>query len=196
MSSILDFIKRSMLLSSIDRCSNTPHLKPYPVAVHSYYLALFAMMFADMENKRLEKYDTRGRYYDTSEVVKRALLHDLEESETGDFLFPIHNMSPELRRILEKVRRYCVDNIVFKELPSGVRDHYIRLWKNSKDETIEGRLIAAMDKFEILIFAIRELDMGNTLFRDMYESAKEILKRDFDIPSVTEAVEEIERLYG
>lgn len=195
--SILPFINRSLRLSLIDRCSNTPHVNPYPVASHSYYVALFAMMFADIENERLRNdLERMHPLYDTSEVIKRALLHDLEESETGDILFPVHNMSPPLRRQLEKVRVYVVDNIVFEELPSEVRKYYIRLWRTSKDETMEGVLIAAMDKFEILVFATREIDMGNTLFREVYESAKKILKRDFKIPSVLDTVFEIESIYG
>ena len=200
---ILDFLKRTQALCYIERCSNTPHIRSYSVAQHSYYIALYTMLFADLENDRMrekgERLFGKERYYslyDTSEVIKKALLHDLEETITGDILYPVHSSNVNFKKTLEQVRKKCVDEEVFKELPKKVREYYIRLWKTSKDSTKEGILVACMDKFEILIFAIQELDMGNQAFRVLYTNAISIIEKEFNIPSVNEALVEIRSNYG
>ena len=201
--SILDFLRRTQALCYIERCSNTPHIRPYSVAQHSFYIALYAMLFADIENERIreELWNDKIFYegnvlYDTSEVIKKALIHDLEESLTGDILYPVHHENKSFKETLDKVREKCVDQEVFKELPQNVRKYYIRLWKTSKDTTKEGILVACMDKFEILMFAIQELDMGNQAFRVIYNNAISIIEREFSIPSVNEILVSIRSNYG
>ena len=199
--SILDFLRRTQALCYIERCSNTPHIRPYSVAQHSFYIALYAMLFADIENERIRENEIMGmdyvsNLYDTSEVIKKALIHDLEESLTGDILYPVHHENKSFKEILDKVRNKCVNEEVFKELPKNVRKYYIRLWKTSKDTTKEGILVACMDKFEILMFAIQELDMGNQAFRIIYNNAVSIIEKEFSIRSVNEVLKDIVLKYG
>ena len=145
--SIADFIFRVRLLDSIDRCSNTPHIKKYPVSTHSFYTALYSMMFADIENER----ESNTTYYDTSEVIKKALLHDIEETITGDILYPIKHNNNEITTKLKDIAIQCIENEVFKGLPDAVKVYYINLWKASKDSSIEGQLVAAVEAFHRFI---------------------------------------------
>ena len=148
------------------------------------------MIFVDIENIK-----NCGILYNDSLVIRKALIHDLEESETGDILYPLHHMNKEFKEKLDKVRDLCVENIVFEELPD-LKDSYIRLWKRSKDKSREGHLVAMMDKFEILMFSLKELSMGNESFRNIYENAKNILKSECRIQSVRDVLSEIEEMYG
>ena len=193
----LSFFKRSRRLSFIDRCSNIPHIKLYPVSDHSFYITLYTMIFADLENERLRDSNlTMGGFYNISEAVQKALVHDLEEAETGDILYPLHNEFTEFKKDLDAAREKCVDHVLFSELPLNVRKRYIKLWNESKDDSKEGQLVACMDKFEILMFAITELDMGNQAIKNLYENATSIILRKFNIPSVLEVVNEIRTIYG
>ena len=198
---ILDFLRRTQALCYIERCSNTLHIRPYSVAQHSFYIALYAMIFADIENERIHENEVMGmdyvsNLYDTSEVMKKALLHDIEESLTGDILYPVHHDNKSFKETLDKVRDKCVNEEVFKELPKNVRKYYIKLWRTSKDTSKEGILVACMDKFEILMFAIQELDMGNQAFRVIYNNAISIIEKEFNIPSVNEVLRDIESKYS
>ena len=198
---ILNFLRRTQALCYIERCSNTPHIRPYSVAQHSFYIALYAMIFADIENERIRENEVMGmdyvsNLYDTSEVMKKALLHDIEESLTGDILYPVHHDNKSFKETLDKVRDKCVNEEVFKELPKNVRKYYIKLWRTSKDTSKEGILVACMDKFEILMFAIQELDMGNQAFRVIYNNAISIIEKEFNIPSVNEVLRDIESKYS
>lgn len=188
MNNILNFLKRARRLSSIDRCSNISHIKPYSVSDHSFYIAFYSMVFADLENDR-------GENYDTSEVIKKALLHDIEESETGDILFPLHHAYPGFKEKLDEIRNEVVRSVVFKELPVNVRNYYNILWKGSKDFSKEGRLVACMDKFEILMYSVSEMDIGNSSMHPIYKTAKKIINEEFNIPSVHEVIASLEFIY-
>jgi len=202
---ILNFLKRVRRLSLIERCSNIPHIKSYPVSDHSFYVTLYAMIFADIENERIKREFGEAEgiellsgsdlLYNVSKVIRKSLIHDLEESETGDILYPLHNESPEFKKYLDFVRDKCVDQTLFSELPQKIRKQYIKLWKTSKDDSKEGILVACMDKFEILMFAANELDMGNLAISDLYLNAIEIILKDFSILSVLGVVEEMKNAY-
>ena len=94
---MFDFFDRMQKLRYIDRCSNTAHIKPYSVAQHSFYTALYALTFAQIENERAGGDDL----YNIGVLLQKALLHDLEESETGDILYPVHNENPEFKDRLD-----------------------------------------------------------------------------------------------
>jgi len=183
-----DFLLRSRNLDSIERCSNTPHISRYPVSTHTFYTALYSMVFADIENAR-----SSSKIYDTSEVVKKALLHDMEETVTGDILYPVkHGGSNDIRNMFKEIATKCVDDQVFNGLPEEIKEYYIDLWKTGKDETPEGELVSAVDKFEILIYAVIEFNLGNKNFKDMAITAsKIILDNHGSIKSLCEEVKYI-----
>ena len=108
MEKYLEMFKRFRNLSNIDRCNQVPKIKFYSVAEHSYYCALLAMIFCDLialhDNKILNK----------EEILKKALLHDLEESITGDILYPTHNLNVDFKKELESVRYMTVNEELFK----------------------------------------------------------------------------------
>ena len=198
MKSKLAFFDRVQKLREIDRCSNTPHIKPYSVAQHSFYVTLYALVFAHIENERIttERRGADDHYYNVELVLQKALVHDLEESETGDILFPLHSENPEFKDKLDFIRNKCVEDKVFKELPELTKELLIRLWKTSKDNSTEGNLVACMDKFEILMYAVSEVQLGNNSFHEIYRNAIHIITTKFKIPSVLGVVEEIRAVYG
>ena len=189
---MLSFLDRVQKLRWIERCSNTQHIKPYSVAQHSFYISLYGLIFACLENERKEDV-----FYDLGLVVQKGIVHDLEECETGDILFPIHNDYPEFKEKLDFIRRKCIDNEVFKELPFVSRTRLQYLWQSAKDNSPEGKMIACMDKFEILMYAIGELDIGNMSMIPIYTTAIKIIKEQFpQIKSVMDVIDEIEIIYG
>ena len=191
MKQILSFLIKTRNLSQIERCSNTPHIRPYSVAEHSFYICLYTMLFADLENQR-----NTSITYDTKTAIQKALIHDLEESITGDILYPIKRENARLEPVLDSVIEDCVNEELFKELPKVIQKSYIGLWMNSKDVTIEGQLVAAMDKFEIMIYSLFELQIGNNMFKKMFKKAIEIIRKNHKaISSLQEAVDEIEKTF-
>jgi len=186
MTEFLKFIMDIRRLEGIERCSNTPHIHKSYVSSHSYYVALYSMLFADIENSNINCHT-----YDTSEVIKKALIHDLEESITGDILYPFKKsnevyLKPKIQKI---VKEKLFDGIPDK----AVKIYYKKLWNNSKDDTKEGMMVAAMDKFEILIYSLTELFLGNKQFVLIYKTALNIIRNKFQmISSLQNLLDEIE----
>ena len=72
----IDFFKTSANLKKIHRQGWVDKLSlnnPESVADHSYSMAVMGMVLSDLEN------------YDSEKILKMILLHDLAESEIGDY---------------------------------------------------------------------------------------------------------------
>ena len=52
-----------------------------------------------------------GELYDLTKVLRKGLLHDLEESETGDILYTAHNRSEEFKKKLDELKSFLSSNI-------------------------------------------------------------------------------------
>ena len=73
---ILDFFKTAVNLKNISRQGWMDKLSlkhPESVADHSYSMAIMGMIISDLEN------------YNSEKMLKMILLHDLAESEIGDY---------------------------------------------------------------------------------------------------------------
>ena len=180
----LPFIKRTRRLASIERCSNTAHIQHYSVAQHSFFISFYTKLFADLENNLVNE-DSK---INTLKAIEMALVHDLEECVTGDLLYPFkhsiglsENKKKRLSTAINEVIDTHVNEELFKELPDVIKRSYIRLWNGSKKNGNEGFLVEAMDKFEILIFALEEMDMGNMQMKPIYVTAMKILLSQYQI---------------
>jgi len=180
METLAKFLRKIRRLSYLERCSNTLHIQRYPVAEHTFYTAFLTMLFADLENRRWLIEEGVVEYYNAEKALRKALIHDLEESITGDILYPIKNEDKEFSHVIKAIIGNIVDRELFEELPRHIREMYERLWHESKDESREGKLISAMDKLEILLYADSEISLGNHSLNIIHEKAKEILLRDFE----------------
>ena len=183
----LPFIKRTRRLAAIERCSNTPHIQNYSVAQHSFFISLYTKLFADLENNLENKKGEQGSL-DVLKAIEMAMVHDLEECVTGDLLYPFkhgvgldNKMRKQLSVSIDHVVSTHVDKELFRELPDTIKRSYIRLWNGSKKNGNEGFLVEAMDKFEILIFALEEMDMGNMQMKPIYMTAMTILLSQYQI---------------
>jgi 5'-deoxynucleotidase YfbR-like HD superfamily hydrolase len=191
-SQLAKFLKKTRRLSYIERCSNVLHIQRYDVAEHSYYTALMAMLIADIENSLC----TTSPDYNMEFLLRKAIIHDLEEMETGDILYPVkHNSRSSMQ--LKSAIEDCVDTEVFDELPQDLKAYYCKLWHSAKDNSKEGRLIEAIDKLELLMFSISEIELGNKSLLVIYKTAKNILRKEFEnIITIQELLNHIEEEHG
>lgn len=189
---LLAFLKRQRVLANIDRCNQSSKIKVYNVAEHCYFSVFFGMVLCDLINRQTTPPEKR---LNVEEVLRRLIIHDVEEAITGDILYPLHNNYPELGRILDDVRNDVVENQVFEELPKDLKEFYIRLWKSTKDDTPEGHFVKVIDKFELLMFAIHEMEIGNAGFREIFFEAMSILKDECEFEPIKELVSILEHSY-
>jgi putative hydrolase of HD superfamily len=135
--------------------------RPESVADHSYATAIMAMVFSDIYKLDGEK------------IIKMALIHDLAESITGDFI--PGEISKENKIILE------TDTIkeIFSSLPQSLSEEYNQLWNEYlQSETKESSLLHEIDKLEMAIQAAKYSSEGfsNEKLVLFLDSAKKEIK--------------------
>ena len=128
------------------------------MADHSYATAMLAL------------FEGERRGWNVETLLKLALLHDLEESITGD-------LTPEdkKRRGLARVRHE--QSLAIGELllafPVRSRASYRKLWTDLRlSRTREAKLVHQLDKIELALQARQYSRQTKTAVTDFYQSAR------------------------
>ena len=134
---------------------------PESVADHSYGTAIMAMVLSDSQKLNTEK------------ILKMALLHDLAESITGDF------MPEEISRENKKIAEDDAMKEIFSKLPNNLAIQYEKIWQEFTHAiTKESILLHEIDKLEMAIQAAKYSSEGfsNEKLGLFVESAKKEIK--------------------
>lgn len=138
-------------VSHVNRYSSFPVLRKENVAEHSFWVALLSLSIADDLGLTLEE-----RFL----VVSRALVHDIDESITGDFIRSIKHSDPELLSRLDAVSGKVVSD--FDDL---LGTQYLERWDNAKEPGLLGDIVRLVDFAVVLAYLIEEERMGNRLLK-------------------------------
>ena len=158
-----DFLKEERKLDKVIRFSAQMRIKDESVSEHSFHVALYAMILADLEEKIFKNKVNKEK------LLKTALLHDLEECLTGDIIYDFKHTNESLTREIKRMSQKFFENLM-KNFPEKVAKEYIALWTTAKDKKkIEGKIIEAADKLEGLIYALNEFSLGNKGFKKIIE---------------------------
>lgn len=156
------------------------------VAQHSYLTALYAMILADLEKRR-------GRRVDVEKLLRMALIHDAEESRTGDIHHPFKHQDPDFTKTIDD-RALQWFNDLMSSLPDSMAHTYIELRKTQQGYSTETVLLKAADKLEALLWAYEEYLLGNQHVRDAKIVEDILSKLDrIRLPSVKALVAETRR---
>jgi 5'-deoxynucleotidase YfbR-like HD superfamily hydrolase len=156
------------------------------VAQHSYLTALYAMILADLERRR-------GRRVDVEKLLRMALLHDAEESRTGDIHHPFKHQDPAFTKTINDRALQWFSNLMLN-LPDTLAHDYIDLRKAEEGRSTEAVLVRAADKLEALLWAYEEYLLGNEHVRKAKIVEDILSKLDrIRIPSVKVVVAETRR---
>ncbi|WP_316505123.1 HD domain-containing protein [Nitrosopumilus sp.] len=156
----LKFFKTAANLKTVQRQGWVKKLSitnPESVADHSYSMALMSMVISDSE------------HYNSEKVLKMVLLHDLAESEIGDF-------TPKQ---IKKERKDRIENNAFNKiiqtLPDSLKLQYLQIWKEyQQGSSIESKLVHQIDKLEMALQAKIYQKTGYPIehLESFFESAK------------------------
>ena len=157
---ILDFFKTAVNLKKIQRQGWIDKLSmgnPESVADHSYSMAMMGMVISDMEN------------YNSEKILKMILLHDLAESEIGDY-------TPGQ---IDLERKNKIENTAFlkilKGLPESITSQYQNIWKEyQENQSPESQLVHQLDRLEMTLQAktYEKEGFSKERLEAFYESAK------------------------
>ena len=167
-------------VAHIQRFNTTPILIRENVAEHSYFVAFYSMLLCEYVRQF-------GFEPDVEKTLKRALMHDVEEIISGDIITTFKYKNEEFRSLLETLNEGSMDEIL-KSLPTELSDNLKDLWKNSKDDSIEGLIVKASDKLSLVTYCMEQINIGNKYMEPIFYRAVKMLK-DLNTPWVTELVD-------
>ncbi|WP_072153017.1 YfbR-like 5'-deoxynucleotidase [Weissella viridescens] len=173
-------------LEMISRAPGYFKYQPHSVAAHSWKVTQAAQFLGDVEEQAGNTVDWRMLY-------EKALNHDISERFIGDIRTPVKYASTELREMLANVETSLSDNFVETEIPTELQDVYKRRLHEGKDDSLEGRILSAADKIDLLYEAYGELQKGNPepVFLDIYKESLETIFAFRDMPSVAYFIKEV-----
>jgi 5'-deoxynucleotidase YfbR-like HD superfamily hydrolase len=153
---------REMLLGETDRMryvvrfGNCRKIHFESVAEHSYFVAFYSMLIA-------EHLRTLGASVNIEELLKRCLLHDLEECRSGDFPRNFKHSNSEIKKFLDQAGEKAFEQVVLPMVcgdPEAL-EHLKDAWIDSKDATLEGRILEFADFLGCLAYLWFEFKAGN-----------------------------------
>jgi len=167
---ILDFLKTAINLKKIHRQGWIDKLSitnPESVADHSYSMAIMGMIISDLEN------------YNSEKIIKMILLHDLAESEIGDYTpgeIPIEKKNELENKAFLKI---------LENLPDSIKSQYLSIWKEyQENNSSESQMVHQLDKLEMALQAKTYQTDGHS--KEKLESFFESTKNDIINPKLKE----------
>ncbi|MED4967861.1 MULTISPECIES: HD domain-containing protein [Heyndrickxia] len=166
-------------LEKIYRCPGKFKFQEHSVAAHSFKVAKIAQFFGHVEEKAGNKVDWRALY-------QKALNHDYPELFTGDIKTPVKYSSKELHKLFKQVEEEMTKNFINGVFPEEYREIYFDLFKEGKDDTLEGKILSVSDKVDLLYESFGEIQKGNPepLFLEIYEESLRTILRFSGLASV------------
>ncbi|WP_371504956.1 HD family hydrolase [Nitrosopumilus adriaticus] len=172
---ILDFLKNAANLKNVSRQGWIDKLSmenPESVADHSYSMAVMGMVVSDMNDNNSEK------------ILKMILIHDLAESQIGDFT--PNQLNKEKKKELEN----DAFTKIIQDLPENIKTKYSEIWREYQEHiSPESKLVHQIDKLEMALQAKTYEKKGHST--EKLESFFESAKKDLDDEKLKELFTQI-----
>ena len=141
------------------RFSAVPVLYHENVAEHGYWTAVIGMaIIEDLKGTDVfDEFDDPEMFMGI--VAMKALVHDIEESMTGDIVRDLKYATPEIRSSIAAVEGQFVDQLL-QGMGEGATT-FKSLWERSKDGTFTGNVVALADLLCVISYCDHEVELGN-----------------------------------
>lgn len=155
---------RPSRLRYVVRYSICPRTHDENVAEHSYYTAFIALMLV----RSLWRNDFK---INLGATLSRALMHDMDESYSGDFIRMFKHSSPELKEAIDGACNTFMQGWG-KEVAVNGGDDLVRMWSDAKDDTVEGTIVSFADFLSVVSYVLQEIKAGNHAMYEHFEDLK------------------------
>lgn len=155
-------------LRNVYRYSGEYVLQRENVAEHSFWTALIAVTIA------MEYWGPTM----AKDVAVRALLHDIEESMTGDLVRSMKYHDQNLRDQIASVETEFAASLL---APLGeVGEEYFHIWFNAKNmETDSGKIVALADLLCVISYCRKEAESGNPKLAQIEADCEQLIEDKF-----------------
>lgn len=157
---------RPTRLRYVIRFSICPRIHNESVAEHCFYTAYLAMMMAADLNVRLEGVREQ---VSIGEIAMKAILHDMDESYSGDMIRMFKHSSPEIKGAMDT----AAEKFMLQHSQEVVGHGGIcTMWKEAKSDNLEGAIVALADFLSVLSYVVQEIQAGNHVMYEHLEDLK------------------------
>lgn len=141
-------------LSHVLRYSHHPMLRRENTAEHTGYVCIYAALISlDLQSK--------GVTLDVGRLLIGCALHDLDETQTGDFSRDFKYSDTDMLHAMKRVTREMMHKHV-QRLASGDSQNAIyEAWSESKSGDLEGAILQICDFFSVVSYLVQEKNSGN-----------------------------------
>lgn len=164
-----NFIKfvfgRSRRLNQINRFNIRFRSYDEKVSSHSYYVTLYSLILSDFLTEM-------GYKIDTKKVIYCSVLHDVEESISGDTIRPF---KLQFKKEYDELAKLSAKEVL-NDLPTNLRDKYLKYWEKDED-CIEFLIVRIADDLSGLVYCSEQTKLGNKTFGPIYDDYKMHLTR-------------------
>lgn len=175
------------------------------VAEHTMYVALYGMLVCKWVRTQQETHNFidpgRQKHYQTEldhielQVLQKSILHDVDESISGDVPRPHKYADAEMKHQLDLGAQRASDTIfsnLFRDDTKSMNELGF-LWADAKGDSWSGRIVAFADFLSVLAHLYVEVRSANTTVMQNYATLQEYIRtfdsKDYDFirPLVAEA---------
>lgn len=173
-------------LKEIKRCNNFPVISKEDVAQHSFYVTLLAMIMADQYNEWACSVTPtlEVEFVLVEDVLRKALMHDLEESFTSDLPWNIKHMNEEAHEAISRIINQRLE-AAYANSQSLAK---YRCYSAHCKEGFAGSFVRIADMLELGLFCWEEVAKGNMFLKPMIGKCVSIIKSFGEYQSFIEAI--------
>ena len=190
----LEMFQNYRRLRYIKRCNNYPTIISTDVAQHSYFTTMIAMILTDEYNTWVEEHNSEyhpsdmENYYvllNGEAVLRKALVHDIEESFTSDIPYNVKHLTTRINNVLTTDLRDYVDSQYVETVTTSM---YNQMNKSCK-LGLAGQVVAVSDMIELAWYCCDEMALGNFHLKEILTRCKEFLD-EFEFSKTLRVVSE------
>lgn len=145
-------------------------------ASHSFRCAAIAVLVSIIETRLYHK------AISPSELIGKALLHDLNETVTGSIKYVTkkeETLTHHIKKLENEVNKELVSQLS-KSLQHSFTEYIVK----AEDNSYTGELVKAIDSFDAMLFCKRESNLQEqSYFKTKYEQLRDQLKQS-SFPSI------------
>lgn len=173
------FFFKILRLSDEKRWRDKYNLKKDNVAEHSWEGAALGAYFSMYQNI---KYPNEP-HINVLRVVLGFGFHDLAEVISGDVSGKLKHAKPEWAKAFREYEKR-VENELIDEMPAFFRPYMEEYMTRAKDDSYEGRVVAAIDKIDGLLKAQQEKHVNPGEYEGIYRQELRYVQANFQQPFV------------
>lgn len=169
-------------LRYVQRYSTCRVLAPESVAEHSFFVAFYALAIIDWcrEFYRHNLHQSPMYELDALKILRRCILHDLDEAATGDIPRMFKYSDSRLKTLLDDMAAQGFQRVINEVMTiTEIQMDWLQTWKESKDNSINGRIVEFADYLSVIAFTSEEIRSSNFTVQEHVE-ALEIYAQKFD----------------